>query len=298
VYQNFVYQPYRGSDGAILGVLAISIDVSAQVLARHTIEEVVKERTAELELANNSLVKSNAELAQFAYITSHDLQEPVRKISIFTKMLEGGLGDLDDRSQNYITKIKSSAERMGNLIKDVLVYSQISKGNVLFERVDLKTIADEILTDYELIIEQTGAAITFTGLPVVQAIPLQMSQLFSNLVSNSLKYIAPGTKPVITVTAAPLAKEDLAVYPNLNSNLEYSKIEFRDNGIGFEAEYAEKIFNIFQRLHNKSEYTGTGIGLAMCKKILENHHGHIEAAPVEGGGALFTVILPATQYTY
>lgn len=295
VYQNFVYEPYRDSEGNILGVLAISIDVTAQVLARQKIEEIVQERTLELEQVNNNLKKSNAELAQFAYITSHDLQEPVRKITIFTNMLENTLGTLEERPAGYIKKIKNSAERMSNLIKDVLVYSQVSKEQQNFTRVDLNKVVAETLTDYELVIEQRGATINFNGLPVVDAIPLQMSQLFGNLMSNSLKYTLPEVSPVITITTSHLPKTEFDNYSGLDPEKEYYKIELKDNGIGFEREYADKIFNIFQRLHTKSEYSGTGIGLAMCKKIMENHHGDIKAEPREGGGAIFRIVLPVTQ---
>jgi PAS domain S-box-containing protein len=295
VYQNFVYEPYKDSSDKVLGVLVISIDVTAQVLARQKIEEIVQERTLELEQVNNNLKKSNAELAQFAYITSHDLQEPVRKISIFTNMLENTLGTLDERPTGYIKKIKNSAERMSNLIKDVLVYSQVSKEHQNFTRVDLNKVVAETLTDYELVIEQRGATVNFNGLPVVDAIPLQMSQLFGNLMSNSLKYTLPEVNPFISIRTGRLTLEEFSEYVNLDTEKEYYKIEFTDNGIGFEPEYADKIFNIFQRLHTKSEYSGTGIGLAMCKKIMENHHGDIKAEPREGGGATFKIVLPVRQ---
>lgn len=296
VYQNFVYQPYRDSDGTILGVLVISIDVTQQVLARHKIEDIVKERTLELEQVNNNLEKSNAELAQFAYITSHDLQEPVRKIIIFSNMLENAMGALEERPAGYINKIKSSATRMSNLIKDVLIYSQVSKDQQDFVKVDLAKIAAETITDYELVIEQRNATVSFEGLPTVDAIPLQMSQLFGNLVSNSLKYTLPEINPVIAITTSRLTHSEYGSYINLDPDRDYYKIVLKDNGIGFEQEYSDKIFNIFQRLHTKSEYSGTGIGLAMCKKIMENHNGDIKAAPRAEGGAAFTVVMPVEQY--
>jgi len=295
VYQNFVYEPYKSSEGKILGVLAISIDVTPQVIARRKIEEVVKERTAELELVNNNLENSNAELAQFAYITSHDLQEPIRKISIFTKMLESSFGELEERQAGYISKIKVSAERMTNLIKDVLLYSQLSKGQQPFEMVNLNKIVSDALTDFELVIEQNNATVTYEDLPMVEAIPLQMSQLFGNLISNSLKYAQAGVPPVLKITSSALPAAETGHFNSLDPKTEYYKIEFMDNGIGFEPEYADKIFHIFQRLHTKSEYSGTGIGLAMCKRIMENHNGDISAVSHKGKGAVFTIILPAKQ---
>jgi PAS domain S-box-containing protein len=286
VYQNFVYEPYKDATGKTVGVLAISIDVTAQVLARHQIEQVVEERTKELAETNALLQQNNEALGQFAYITSHDLQEPVRKITIFSKMLEESLGEVEGRSANYIKKIQIASERMGNLIRDVLHYSQLSKAQDIFEKVDLNRIVGDITSDFELVIEQSGASITHTGLPVIEAIPLQMTQLFGNLISNSLKYTRPDNAPHINISSE--VTED-------NHGHKSCRITFTDNGIGFEQEYAEKIFNIFQRLHGKSEYSGTGIGLAICKKIVQNHHGEIEASSAKGKGATFHITLPVHQ---
>ncbi len=189
VYANFVLKPYLDGNGAVLGVLAISIDVTAQVLARQKIEEVVAERTKELAATNHDLQKSNAELAQFAYIASHDLQEPLRKIGTFAQMLENRLEDkLDDQSKNFLNKIHSSTSRMNALIRDVLAYSEVVKENEFFTQVDLNQVVTNIITDYELLIDQKGATIRYGDLPSIEAIPLQMSQLFSNMIGNSLKF--------------------------------------------------------------------------------------------------------------
>lgn len=296
VYQNFVYEPYRDADGTILGVLAISIDVTEQVLARQKIEEVVAERTKELAEANSELQKSNAELAQFAYIASHDLQEPVRKVSTYSQMLEKSLGDrMDSRSMNYLEKIKNSSFRMLTLIRDVLAYSQLSKENEEFPGVDLQKIISDIKTDFELLIEQKQACIECHGLPVIEAIPLQMAQLFGNLVSNALKFSRPGIPPEISITASALTAKAIKDYPGLRENTPYYRIEVKDNGIGFNQEHASQLFNIFQRLHGRKQYEGTGIGLAMCKKIVQNHHGHIYAGSETGKGSTFVIILPAQQ---
>ncbi|RZM24505.1 MAG: PAS domain S-box protein [Pedobacter sp.] len=301
VYQNFVYEPYKDANGTVLGVLAISIDVTQQVLARHKIEEVVKQRTEELREANAGLAEANIslnhnnkQLEQFAYIVSHDLQEPVRKISIFTKMLEQDIQSLSEKQKKYFDRINTASERMGNLIRDVLRYSVLSKNNELFEMVDLNSIANDILSDLELVVEQTGANVHFDELPKIEAIPLQMSQLFLNLISNSLKYSNEGVTPEISITSQLLPK-GTATFLSSDSETDYYKMVFTDNGIGFDEEYAEKIFDIFQRLHNKNEYSGTGIGLAMCKKIMQNHQGDISARPREEGGAEFTIILPVRQ---
>ncbi|WP_294821940.1 PAS domain-containing protein [uncultured Flavobacterium sp.] len=295
VYQNFVYEPYRDADGTVLGVLAITVDVTAQVAARRQIEEVVLFRTKELEIANNNLKKSNAELAQFAYIASHDLQEPLRKISTFTQMIETRSGDrLDEQSRNYFEKIKNASQRMQTLIRDVLTYSELVKDSEIFMPVDLNTVLEGVISDFELLIEEKGAKVTFEKLPVLDAISLQMSQLFGNLISNSLKFARTDMAPEIHISAAPLPAMEKA--ENNIQAVPYYKITFTDNGIGFREEYAEKIFNIFQRLHGKSEYEGTGIGLAMCKKIALNHNGDLNAHGSSERGAVFNLLIPEKHF--
>lgn len=292
VYQNFVYEPYKDSNGTILGVVAISVDVTEQVLARQKIEDIIKERTRELEIANNNLQKSNAELAQFAHIASHDLQEPLRKITTFAQLLEKKIGkDIDEQSGNYIHKINSASSRMNTLIKDVLTYSELVKEKEIFAEVDLNQIVESIVTDYELLIEQKEATLEVANLPVLEAIPLQMAQLFGNLIGNALKFARKDVKPLIKISSAVATQEEKAAL-SLDPLVDYYKIQVRDNGIGFKAEYAEQIFKIFQRLHHKSEYEGTGIGLAMCKKIAINHKGELNATESSENGAVFTVVLP------
>jgi signal transduction histidine kinase len=289
VYQNFVYEPYRDSNGHILGVLAITIDVTAQVQARQQIEEVVKERT-------ESLRRTNAELSQFAYITSHDLQEPARKISTFIDMLSKTLGDeIDPRAKAYLQKIDLASTRMLALIRDVLAFSQLSKTSYEFKKVDLNTILDEVKNDFELLIEQKKCTIENDELPVIEAIPVQMSQLFSNLVSNALKFGRMEVKNFLRIKCAIKGREMLEVYTHLRPSDQYCRMDFIDGGIGFSQANAVQIFDIFQRLHPKSEYQGTGIGLAMCKKIAENHGGHIFATSGPGHGATFAIILPMSH---
>ena len=271
-------------------------DVTQQVIAMQTVEELVAERTAELAEANKNLQRSNAELAQFAYIASHDLQEPLRKISTYSQMLESNLGnELNEKSKGYFTKIHGSASRMLTLIRDVLAYSQLSATRSLLENVDLNNIVENVKTDFELLIEQKHATIQANELPVLEAIPLQMSQLFSNLISNALKFIRPDVDPVISISAVKMSREEVKALPALDLNVPYYKITFEDNGIGFEQEYAQQIFNIFQRLHIKTAYEGTGIGLALCRKIVQNHHGDIYAESKKNKGATFHVMLPEAQ---
>lgn len=295
VYQNFVYEPYKDAGKTVLGVFVISVNVTEQVLTRQRIEEIVKERTKELETANYNLQKSNAELAQFAYIASHDLQEPLRKISTFSRMLENRTsGTLDDQSKNYLTKIMNSSDRMNLLIRDVLSYSELSKGTEIFKEVNLNEVVENTITDYELLIEEKEATIEYAKLPAIEAIPLQMSQLFGNLIGNALKFTRKDLKPVIRISCSELS-EDEKNKSVLNQTLNYYKIEISDNGIGLKPEHREQIFNIFQRLHRKSEYAGTGIGLAICKKIALNHGGDLNALGSTENGAVFNAILPSTQ---
>lgn len=261
------------------------------------LEQKVKARTIELENANGKLevvneklVRSNSDLEQFAYVASHDLQEPLRKIQIFTEMAEKTV--TDDASTGYFEKIHSSARRMTELIKSVLNYSRLSKTGEQFEEVDLNLIIENTKTDFELLITEKKAVIKNDTLPVIQGIPLQLNQLFLNLFSNSLKFSS--TDPVITISSRILSDKETRDYDFLHgAKVPFVEIIFKDNGIGFEQQYADQIFTIFQRLHDKRSYEGTGIGLALCKKIVENHHGFIAAKSELGKGAAFYIYLPA-----
>jgi signal transduction histidine kinase len=276
-------------------LIGIIQDITAPVIAQKKIEELVAERTRELASANSDLQKSNAELAQFAYIASHDLQEPLRKITTFSQMLENSLGQsISDQSANYLSKIKNSSSRMNKLIRDVLTYSELVKDTEIFTDVDLALVVENIVSDFDLLLEEKKAEIIYYDLPVIQGIPHQMSQLFRNLIGNALKFSRRDIKPVIKITATVLSNDEIT-HLALQPNTGYINIRIADNGIGFKKEYAEQIFNIFQRLHRKSEYEGTGIGLAMCKKIVINHKGEINAVGSSESGAVFNVILPLTR---
>lgn len=270
-------------------------DITEQVAAVQKIEQAVQERTEELAELNLKLQKSNADLAQFAYVASHDLQEPLRKISTFGQMLADTLKGSDLASQHYVKKINQASQRMRKLIQDVLTYSQLSKSPDIFIPVDLNQILLDILTDFELLISEKEADIRISHLPVVDAVPTQMFQLFGNLISNALKFSRQDTKPVIEISAHMLSLSDNENFEPLTPGLAYYNIEVKDNGIGFDEIYAEQIFAVFQRLHGKSEYAGTGIGLAMCKKIALNHRGNITASKGSDYGAVFNVILPLKQ---
>ncbi len=251
---------------------------ATEQLARRKIEEVVAERTKELAEANKNLERSNAELSQFAHIASHDLQEPIRKVVTYASLLEDLPADFHDQGKNFLQKISMASKRMQVLVRDILAYSELSRQSPTFELVSLQAVVGEIQTEFELLIEQKGATLQYEDLPTIEAIPLQMIQLFSNLLSNALKYTVPDRPPLIDITA------------NIQDGQVH--IAVRDNGIGFDQQYAGRIFSIFQRLHGKTEYGGTGIGLAICKKIAQNHQGDIYAISKPGLGSVFHVVLP------
>lgn len=295
-YVNFVYEAIIEPDHQISSIMVVAVEVTEQVLARQKIEEVVAQRTKELGEANFQLQETNTELNQFAYIASHDLQEPLRKIKTFTGLMESSLVEVPERTKSYIDKIQSSIERMQTLINDVLEFSLLSKEREKFGAVDLNQILKSVFGDYELLIEQKGAGIISGNLPVIEAIPVQMNQLFTNLISNALKFSSKERPLEITITAKQLSLDEVRQYIELQENKVHYIIECKDNGIGFSQEYAKQIFIIFQRLHGRSVYEGTGIGLALCKKIVSNHHGSIYANSRLNEGALFVVILPESQY--
>ena len=276
-FENF-YIPLKDADDKIYGVLLIGHDISNLMRANEQLENL-----------NAELVKSNRDLEQFAYVASHDLQEPLRKIQTFTQLI-GDHPDDKEKQKIYHQKIAQAASRMQNLIRDVLSFSRISRTEEAFSMTDLNVIMENIKSDFELIIREKHAVINYPVLPVIRGIPLQIFQLFSNLISNSLKY--NDKTPVISISFEKPAASEIQRYPKLNPDFSYIKFIFTDNGIGFEQEYSERIFDVFQRLHGKQTYSGTGIGLAICKKIVENHEGVIFATGSPKNGAVFTVILP------
>jgi light-regulated signal transduction histidine kinase (bacteriophytochrome) len=254
----------------------------------------IKETEVRLEKSINDLKIYNTELEQFAYITSHDLQEPLRKIRIFNTMAIDQLQD-DHSIKKQLQKVDESAKRMSGIISSLLDYTRIGNSQIRFQKTDLNKIIQDILVDFGLLITEKGALIKTAELPEIEANALQMNQLFFNLVGNALKFAKKNTTPVITIQAQTMADEKKASFPQLQKEKEYVEITVQDNGIGFNQEYAKKIFTVFQRLNERSLYGGYGIGLAICKKTVDSHNGIIYAEGKPKEGAKFTVILPYQQ---
>jgi PAS domain S-box-containing protein len=290
VYQNFVYQPYRDASGSTLGVLVVTIDATEQVLARKKIEEVVALRTKELAQANETLIeinrelqRSNQNLEEFAHAASHDLKEPVRKIHFFTHQLKEQLSvHLTEAEVRSFNRIENATDRMGNLIDDLLLYSHVSQRPLEKESIDLNQKVQRVLDDLELDVQEKKAIIHVGKLPTIMGYRRQLQQLFQNLISNALKYSKRDVPPQIDISASRV----------MENGKPYDLIEVKDNGIGFEQEYAEKIFQMFARLHGRAEYGGTGVGLSIAKKVVENHDGFIRVESSPGQGATFNVFLP------
>ncbi|NCI46315.1 PAS domain-containing sensor histidine kinase [Sediminibacterium soli] len=265
------------SDNHIVGFTKVTRDLTERKLAEDQLRQY-----------NRELEAQNKELEQFAYIASHDLQEPLRKIRTFTEVLEKNIGD-PDQAKKYLEKISSSARRMTQLVQSVLDYSRLSAKELVLERVDLNQMLTNVKTDLELLIAERQVTIRSGRLPVVKGIPVQLQQLFFNLISNAVKF--SDKMPVIEIHSRKLKPRESRAYKELEPGMDYVELEFRDNGIGFEQQYADRIFTIFQRLHGQKSYPGTGIGLALCQKIADNHHGHIRAESEPGKGASFFVYL-------
>ena len=246
-----------------------------------------------IEDRNRELETTNKELTAFNYIASHDLQEPLRKIETFiSRLVDKDFNNISEAGQQYITRIQSSASRMRVLIDDLLQFSRTNKAEKVFENSDLNGLLENAKQELGQLIEDKNAIIENTELPTLNVIPFQMQQLFINLIGNSLKYSKENVIPHIKIENSLVTAKDEELLPNTKDK--FYKISVEDNGIGFEQEYANKIFILFNRLHNKNQFDGTGIGLAICKKIVENHKGYIFAEGHPNEGSTFTIYLPTT----
>ncbi len=261
--------------------------------AHDLLEGKVEERTAELNASTEALMRSNRELEQFASVASHDLQEPLRKIQAFGDRLQDRYGDqLTEQGKDYLDRILSSARRMRRLIDDLLSFSRVASKAQPFVLTDLATILTEVVSDLEGRLQQTEGHVEVGELPALEADPMQLQQLFQNLIANGLKFHRPGVLPVVRVQGRVTAE---TAHMGEEVPVRMVEITVQDNGIGFEEIYLDRIFNVFQRLHGRNEYEGTGMGLAISRKIVERHGGTITAKSKLGEGATFVVHLPLQQ---
>lgn len=278
-------KPLLDNDGNVKKMVGTTRDITAK-----------KNFETERDRSIRELNRSNKELEEFAYVASHDLHEPLRKILTFSERLKTKFGpELGNDGKIYLERIWASAASMRNLIDNLLEFSRISRSKRIFLPCDLNIILQDVISDQELRIEETATRVKVGVLPVVEGVPVEMKQLFNNLIGNALKFRKTDVQPMVEISSKQLShKEKSDLF--LPFNQMFYEIQVKDNGIGFESMYAEKIFEIFQRLHGKAEYAGSGIGLSICKKIVENHDGIIYASSEPGIGSSFSVILPEKQH--
>lgn len=276
-------------------ILLILYRLLEQELAhRQQTEDQLRSYDSQLRGQIRQLESSNEELERFAFVASHDLQEPLRKIQSFANLITNRYSNLFDAdSMLFMGKISNSAERMSKLIKDLLNFSRISNHREDFKSVPLNDIVHRILDDQELRIKGLDVCVEVGDLPVIEGIPSQMDHLFNNLISNALKFVRPGVQPLLRIDVQAVSGE---AYIGLVPDRTYFEITIEDNGIGFDEKYVDHIFNVFQRLHGKSAFEGTGIGLAICKRVVMYHHGYITARSQPNEGTTFVVVLPESQF--
>jgi PAS domain S-box-containing protein len=286
-YTEMFLIPLKNAKEEIDSVLLLSHDITKRILA----EEELKELNKTLEQKNKELENKNEEIASFAFVASHDLKEPLRKIHTFSDWLVQREADnLSDTGKRYTERILIASKRLETLIEDVLVLTKIHSDKQRQCDVDLNVVLEKAKEELATEIEESEAIIVADELPVIKGNNNQLLHLFNNLLSNAIKFQKPGNKPLISITAE-LVTENIPP-TGANAGTEYIKVCFTDNGFGFDQKYAKKIFQVFQRLHGKHEYTGTGMGLAICKKIMDNHEGFITVSAEEDKGASFSCYFP------
>jgi PAS domain S-box-containing protein len=280
-WANVVITALHDDSGETIGFSKVTRDLTER---KHA-EDKLRQYAIDLE-------NQNKELEQFAYVASHDLQEPLRKIRTFSDLVKHNL-DNKELANRYFEKIENSAQRMTELIRSILNYSRLSAKKEKMQEVSLNDILRDVSADLELLIHEKHARLTADDLPVIKGIPLQLHQLFLNLIGNSLKFSKE--QPEIMITSREFVYNGNPKNEKLVEGHRYAEIRFSDNGIGFEQKYADQVFTIFQRLHTKDTYAGTGIGLALCRRVVDNHHGSISVKSKPGEGTQFIVILPVEE---
>lgn len=310
-FSSFVHRVLLpdGSEKVLQSNGEVIVDESGEVVKMlGTAQDITEIQKSQQQLTERSreLEASNAELQRFAYVASHDLQEPLRKIMTFASLLEKETAKQSDKAMLYTDKIVQSSVRMQNLIEDILTFSGLRVSSDAFRPTDLNSVLKQVLSDMEVRIEASGAKVHTADMPVIDSIPSQMGQLFQNLISNAIKFRKDDVATVVNVRCKVMDAEEWQNQKALAgeiADLSFNRSKFvsitvQDNGIGFDETYAGKIFEIFQRLHNAKTYEGTGVGLAICKKVVDNHHGFISAKAKPGEGATFTVVLPLSQKNF
>jgi light-regulated signal transduction histidine kinase (bacteriophytochrome) len=286
--------PQKDETGTVTRWVGTCTDIDDRKREAEHLETLVRDRTALLTEQQKALASSNAELEQFAYVASHDLQEPLRKIQAFgDRLAKKYRAELGDQGKEYLDRMLASAGRMRVLIDDLLSLSRVTTRGRTFEPVDLAAVARDAVSDLEIRLAQTGGRIDIGPLPTLAAAdPGQFRQLFVNLLGNALKFHKPDVPPVVIVSARRVDELPADAAPPPADSAVW-RVTVADNGIGFEQAYAERIFEVFQRLQGRTEYEGSGIGLAICRKIVERHGGAIAARGVPGTGATIVIDLPA-----
>jgi PAS domain S-box-containing protein len=282
-WANVVITALRDEDGVLVGFTKVTRDLTER--RRH--EEQLRESEQRLALANAELERRNTDLEHFAYAASHDLQEPLRKIIAFGDLLVREYASLlPEEGRMFVERMQAAAQRMHRLIGDLLGFSRVTMGEQSFKPVDLQQLVAEVTADLQVLVDETGGRVEAGPLPVVQADPTQMRQLFQNLIGNGLKFRRRGVPPVVRVAAEADPAPDLC---------EGCRILVEDNGIGFEEKYARAIFTPFRRLNTDASYGGTGLGLSICLRIVQRHGGTLTAHSLPGEGTTFTIDLPACR---
>lgn len=293
--QSFICQPLKDSNNKSIGLICVMqknaitntnyIISQLKVAAKRCEMELHRQRCEkDVEQKNFELKRQNKDMASFTYIASHDLQEPLRKIRMFnSRILEKDGENLSESALSYFSSINSTADRMQKLINALLTYSSMDSDDLTIERVNLNKLLKEVIRTMDDILEGQDVTVDSDDLPTLKIIPLQFQQLLYNVLSNAVKYKKADVPSIIKITA----------HKELVGRTNFWRIDVADNGIGFDPQYKEKIFEVFQRLHGKQEYAGTGVGLAICNKVAKNHRGFITADGIPGEGATFSIFIPS-----
>lgn len=297
---NFIIS-FLISFALIVGVFLLArVNIKSQIERQTEVEQqnqrlqkAVDERTKELSLFSEELTRSNRELEDFAFVASHDLQEPLRKIMAFGDRLDTQSDNLNDKQRDYLQRMRGAAARMSKLISDLLEFSRVSTRGKDFQKVELNLIFQDCIDDLNVLIEEAGTKITIEEMPTIDADPTQMQQLFFNLVANGIKFSQHESDPHVSISVHSTTQPEEI---ELEGLADWITITVKDNGIGFSQEYTDKIFAPFQRLHSRQQYKGTGIGLAICRRVVERHNGVIHAISEQANGAEFSVTLPAINF--